>query len=227
MKPLDQLNMTIGAELEAAGGILDCLDYNRLRRLGVQLRNIPKPSDDLDLPPASLQGWIASYEASIESLRIVSESGLLRLLQSHSDDIRAALSLEIIPAIDQEIVDLETIDELITMAKDQNRLKHLDFEKLQESLPSNAKLAQNLVVPLGLCIRYDERWKVDESTGLKRLKLGTLIGKVALGGALAVANLSFGAVGGIASIPGIIASTYTGVDGMLSAIDKLTDALKK
>jgi hypothetical protein len=82
MESLERLDMKLGAELQARGGVLDRLDYGRLRRLGIQLRNIPKPSGDWDLPPSSLQGWIASFEASKQAFEIASESGLMRLLQA-------------------------------------------------------------------------------------------------------------------------------------------------
>ena len=84
--------MRVGAELQAAGGILDRIDYKRVRRLGVQLRNIPKLGNDWDLPPSSLQGWIASFEASVDAVRVASEAGLLRLLQSSSRRSRSSRS---------------------------------------------------------------------------------------------------------------------------------------
>jgi hypothetical protein len=237
MGPLERLDMTVGPTLAAAGGVLDRLDYHRLRRLGVQLRNIPSPSDDWDLPPSSLQGWIASFEASTESLRVASESGLLRVLQSHADEIRAALSREMIPALDQEIVDSKTLDDLIALAKQHDRLKDFDVEDFHAKLPSSGELARILVVLLGTSVTWNERPKVDAPTGRRRLKVGALIGQVALGGALAVTNLSLGAFGVITSIPGmvisipltlgLVGSTYTGFNGLLSAIDKLADALEK
>jgi hypothetical protein len=114
----------------------------------------------------------------------------------------------------------------------------LAFDRLRDSLPSSADLARVLVVELGVSVLWTERPKVTEETGMRRLKLGALIGQVALGGALAVGNLSLGVIGGvITSIPGItgsiqltlglIGSTYTGFNGLLSAIDKLSDALKR
>ena len=70
MNDLDRLNFEISAPLEAAGGVLDKFDYNRLRRLGVLLRNIPfvREGQNWDLPPASLQGWIKSYAATVETI---------------------------------------------------------------------------------------------------------------------------------------------------------------
>jgi hypothetical protein len=231
--------MLVGSELEAAGGVLDRLDYGRVRRLGVQLRNIPKPSADWDLPPSSLQGWVASFRASTDSLEVASESGLLRLLQAHADEIRAVLSREMLPAIDRDIADAKTIDDLIAVAKDHDRLKGLDLQRWQGRLPSEAELARALVVQLGVTVTWPERPKVDEATGLRRLKLGALIGQVALGGALAVGNIALGVVGGLvtsvagmtgSAIPltvGLLGSTYAGFNGLLSAVDKLVDALKK
>jgi len=229
--------MRVGAELQAAGGILDRIDYKRVRRLGVQLRNIPKLGNDWDLPPSSLQGWIASFEASVDAVRVASEAGLLRLLQSSADEIHASLSREIIPAMDDAIADPKTLDELLKAAKDDDRVKHVDLEQWQARLPSDADLARIMVVQLGVSVTWNERPKVDTPTGMKRLKLGALIGQMALGGALAVGNIALGVVGGvITSIPGVmgaipltlglVGSAYTGLNAVLTAADKIVDAVK-
>ena len=78
MNDLERLDFTLGPNLQAKNGILDRLDYGRLRRLGVQLRDIPLPSEDWDIPPSSLQGWVESYDATIESVRVASTSGFFR-----------------------------------------------------------------------------------------------------------------------------------------------------
>ena len=229
--------MRVGAELQAAGGILDRIDYKRVRRLGVQLRNIPKLGNDWDLPPSSLQGWIASFEASVDAVRVASEAGLLRLLQSSADEIHASLSREIIPAMDDAIADPKTLDELLKAAKDDDRVKHVDLEQWQARLPSDADLARIMVVQLGVSVTWNERPKVDTPTGMKRLKLSALIGQMALGGALAVGNIALGVVGGvITSIPGVmgaipltlglVGSAYTGLNAVLTAGDKIVDAVK-
>lgn len=229
----------IDSELEAAGGVLDRLDYGRVRRLGVRLRNVSKPSADWDLPPSSLQGWVDSFRASTDSLEVASASGLLRLLQTHADEIRAVLSQEMLPAVDRDITDARTLDDLIALAKEHDRLKGLDLQRWQCRLPSETELARALVVQLGVTVPWPERPKVDEETGLRRLKLGALISQVALGGAVAVGNMALGAVGGVvtsvagmtgSAIPlvvGLLGSTYAGFNGLLSAVDKLVDALKK
>ena len=85
---------------------------------------------------------------------------------------------------------------------------------------------------------WDDRPRVDETIGLRRLKVGAAIGQVALGGALAVANIGLGAFGLLTSIVGLtgnqvpltvalVGSTYTGFNGLLSGLDKVADALKK
>lgn len=56
MNDLERLEFHVGPKLHAHDGILAHLDYRRLRRLGVQLRDIPTPSEDWDIPPSSLQG---------------------------------------------------------------------------------------------------------------------------------------------------------------------------
>ena len=237
MKPLERLEMHVRSELEDLGGILDRIDYRRVRRLGSRLRNIPSPSGDWDVPPASLQGWIASYRASLDCLDIAAESGLQRLLQSQADEILSVLSRDILPAIEETVVDIKTLDELIMSAKDHDRIKGLSFESLQSRLPSDAALARALVVQLDGSMRWDDRPRVDETTGVRRLKLGSAIGQVALGAALAATNIGLGAFGLLTSIVGLagtqvqltvalVGSTYTGFNGLLSGLDKVGDALK-
>lgn len=51
MNAAEHLNMQLGPALQALDGILDRIDYNEVRRLGTQLRNIPYVSDDWDFPP--------------------------------------------------------------------------------------------------------------------------------------------------------------------------------
>jgi hypothetical protein len=53
MPTIDYLHFHLGAELEKQGGVPDQLDYRRLRRLGVQLRNIAIPDEDWDHAPAN------------------------------------------------------------------------------------------------------------------------------------------------------------------------------
>lgn len=237
MTPLEHLEMAVGAELQAQGGILDRLDYRRIRQLGVRLRNIPAPSDDWDLPSSSLQGWVGSYDASLEIVRIMAEAGLERLLRSHSSEIREALSVEILPCIDAAIAGRPALDMLVKRAKDEDLVRRVDFTNRAAEAPSREALAEYLVVQLDVGVTWPERPKVDERVGMRRLKLGALIGQMALGGALAAANVSLGVVAGVlSSIPaivgnvpiaaGMIGSTYTGLNGLFSALDKVADALK-
>lgn len=237
MNDLERLDFRVGPELQAFDGILDHVDYRRLRRLGVQLRNIPSPSDDWDIPPSSLQGWIESYAATIESVQISGESGLFTLLKETSDDIRNVLSIQSLPALDAEIVGQKKLEELIDNAKAKDWYKDADFEKFISSAPSKEDLARILVVQLNVSTSWQERPKVDKSTGLKRLQVGALIGKAATGGALAVANLSLGVLGGLSVVPGIaltnipiaaglVTSTYTGLTAAFDAVEKIATALQ-
>jgi hypothetical protein len=237
MEHFERLDMILGGELQARGGILDQLDYIRLRRLGSQLRDIPKPSEDWDLAPGTLQRWIASFEASKQVFEVMSKSGLMQLLQENGDEIRTALSRNMIPAIDAEIADPATIDEIIASVKAHDRVKQFDFERFRSDAPSKEGIAHALVVELNVHVPYDKRPKVSKKTGLKRLQAGTFIGQAALGGGLAVGNLSLGVVGGIiTSIPailgavpltlGLVGSTYTGCNAVLSAVEKLAGTLR-
>lgn len=237
MNDLEHLDFRVGSQLQAYDGILDHLDYRRLRRLGVQLRNIPSPSDDWDIPPSSLQGWVESYAATIESVQISVESGLFTLLKETSDDIRKILSVETLPALDAQIVGQKKLEELIEQAKARDWFKDADFEKFISSSPSKEDVARVLVVQLNVSTPYQERPKIDKDTGLKRLQVGALIGKAATGGALAVANLSLGVLGGLSVVPGItltnipiaaglVTSTYTGLAAAFDAVEKIATALR-
>ena len=89
-----------------------------------------------------------------------------------------------------------------------------------------------IVVPLSVSVTWGERPKVDKSVGAKRLQIGALIGKAAVGGALAVGNLSLGVLGGLSILPaiqptnvpiavGIVGSAYTGLAAAFDAVEKI------
>ncbi len=195
MNSRDHLDMRLGSELQALGGILDKIDYNEIRRLGNQLRNVPHVSDDWDLPPASLADWVTSYRASMRVVVVARESGLLKLLQEHDEEIREVLSPECIPATDAELAGKDAIYEMIDFAKKSGRMKSFDPERFQADAPSEDDLARALVVRVDLNLSWQERPKVDEGTGKSRLKIGAIVVQGVLGGALAGVNLSLGVLG--------------------------------
>lgn len=237
MNQIELLDSHVGPELQVFGGILDRLDYTRLRRLGVQLRDIPKPREEWDLPPSSLQGWIQSYAATIETVHHAQSVGLLPLIKKNSEQIRDILSFETVPSLDADLVGEEVLAALIEDAKKENRFKELDIELFLSKTPTREELAQALRVQLDVTIRFDERPKVEERVGLKRLQIGALIGKVATGGALAVGNISLGVLGGLSFLQavsptnvqtavGLVTSAYTGFSAAFDAIEKIAIALK-
>jgi hypothetical protein len=237
MNDLERVDFHVGPRLQAYDGILDHVDYRRLRRLGVQLRDIPSPRDDWDIPPSSLQGWVESYAATIESVQISESSGLLALLAETSDEIRQVLSIEALPALDAQIVEPKELEELIERAKAKDRFKDFDFEHFMSSAPSKEEVARALVVQINVSTSWRERPKVDKPAGFKRLQVGALIGKAATGGALAVANLSLGVLGGLSVVPGIaltsipiaaglVTSTYTGLAAAFDAVEKIASTLR-
>jgi hypothetical protein len=238
MNSRDHLDMRLGSELQALGGILDKIDYNEIRGLGNQLRNIPHVSDDWDLPPASLADWVTSYRASKRVVVVAWESGLLKLLQEHDEEIREALSPEIIPQADAELAGKDTLYEMIESAKKSDLVKSFDPERFQADAPSQDELARALVVQIDLHLSWQERPKVNEETGKSRLKIGAIVGQGVLGGALAGVNLSLGVLGNyiphiaamVGQVPttvGIAASTYTGLSKVFEAVEKLAGELKK
>jgi hypothetical protein len=237
MNDLERLEFHVGPKLHAHDGILDHLDYRRLRRLGVQLRDIPTPSEDWDIPPSSLQGWVESYAATIESVHIAHTSGLLALLKESSDEIQEILSVETLPVFDAQVVGQKTLEALVEHAKAEDRVKTFDFERFASAAPSQEEVARALVVQINVSTPYQERPKIDKGAGLKRLQVGALIGKAATGGALAVANLSLGALGGLSVVPavsltnipiaaGLVTSAYTGLAAAFDAVEKIATALR-
>jgi len=236
---LERLDFHIGAQLHAQGGILDHFDYGRLRRLGVQLRDIPDPGEDWDwdIPPSSLEGWVESYAATIESVQIAQTSGLLPLLKESSDEIRQILSIDTLPAIDAQIIDHKKLEELIEHAKAKDRFKDVDYERFASSTPSKEEVARAFVGQINVPYPYQQRPRIDKNDGLKRLQVGALIGKAATGGALAVANLSLGVLGGLSVVPaialtnipiaaGLVTSTYTGFAAVFDAVEKIATTLR-
>lgn len=241
MADAEHLSSKIGAELNAAGGVLDKLDYNRLRHLGVTLRNIPRvrKDHDWDLPPAVLQGWIKSYSATLDTIRMAEEAGLTSVLQENSAEIRALLSPEVIPLLDRYVISKEDfekeLEELISLAKASDAVRL----SLPHYVTSDEELAHILVVDLYSSVQFRDRPIVDKKVGMKRLQIGALIGKVAVGGALTVANLSIGALAGVvtalptlslgsvAAALGIATSCYTGLVAASDAVEKIAGAIRE
>ena len=131
----------------------------------------------------------------------------------------------------------ERLKELIEQAKAKDRFKDLDFERFIASAPSQQELARILVVDLHASVPWQQRTKVKETVGHKRLQIGALIGKAATGGALAVANISLGVLGGLSVIPsvaltnipivgGLLTSAYTGLSAAFDAVEKIATTLQ-
>jgi hypothetical protein len=179
---LQHLDSLLGPELEIKGGILDRLNYQHVRRLGVTLRNIPRPGKDWDLPPATLQGWVASYDATIDVIRLAQESRLLPLLKQNADQIRDSLSLAMIPTLDLKIADRKILEKLIKAAKSEDHLQTFDVERFLSDAPKREEIASVIIVQLDTSIRYVDRPRVDEEKGKTRLEICALLGQVAMGG---------------------------------------------
>jgi len=237
MNALEHLDFHVGPRLQAYGGILDNLDYTRLRRLGVLLRLIPTPGEDWRIPASSLLGWIDSYSATIESIAICQRSGILQLLIDSSDEIRQLLSTETIPALDAQLIGKKELDLLIAHAQGEERFKTFNFERFMSDAPTNNDIAQVIVVQLNYPTPYQPEPKIERSVGLKRLQIGSLIGKAATGGALAVGNISLGVLGGLSILPsvalteipiaaGLVTSAYTGLAAAFDAIEKIGATLR-
>jgi hypothetical protein len=238
MDKREHLEFQIGPQLIAAGGILDKIDYNEVRALGNQLRNIPYVSDNWDTAPANLAGWVSSYRAMKRTVGIASESGLLSLLQEYDEELRECLSPETIPQSDGELVGKDSLYAMIDFAKKSENVKRFDPEGFQNKSVSEEELARALVVNVHLHLSWSERPRVDEKTGANRLKIGAILGQGVLGGALAGANLSLGVlgnylphiaamVGQVSTTVGIAASTYTGLAKVFEAVEKLSSELKR
>ena len=228
----------LGPELERRGGILDRIDYREIRRLGVILcyfRHIPPGCNRdgmADYPPVLLKKWVECYDASLKVIDLAQSSGLLPLLQDSSDKIQAALSADSLPSIDALIVDKPTLEQMVVAAKISPRVKRFNHEQDGSCMPTVGDLAEQLK------LNFDDpgpvpKKRVDAATAASRWEIGTLIGKVAVGGALAVANISLGV--SVAILPPgdckmaveLANSVFTGISSSLDALAKLSAKLKK
>ena len=237
MTAIERLDFHVGSQLQAYGGILDNLDYARLRRLGVLLRNIPKPTDNWQIPPSSLLGWIESYKATLECITISKNSGILQLLIDSSEDIRQLLSFETVPALDAQLIGEKELSDLIAQAKSEDKFVNFSFEHFMSVAPTEEDIARFIVVQVNYPTPYQAEPKMEKSIGLKRLQVGALIGKAATGGALAVGNIALGVLGGLSILPavapteipiaaGLVTSTYTGLAAAFDAIEKIGATLR-
>jgi len=242
MNDLERLHLEIAHLLEGPGGILDKLNYNRLRRLG-QILHLKwnytglssKDFPAWDFPPVDLQGWIKSYAATIETVQIAEESGLLSVIKPKSREIRELLSPEMIPLLDTYIVPKERIEEMIAHAKGYNKFDDFGFDAFTRNAVSEKDIARVVVVNLDTPGNFPDRPKVDKTVGDKRLQIGALIGKAATGGALAVANFSIGAlafstlpaiVGNVHTALAVVGSVYTGLAGACDAVEKIAAVVR-
>jgi len=115
-------------------------------------------------------------------------------------------------------------------------VRSFDPERFHANAPSEEQVARALVVQVDLHLSWSERPKVDEARGKNRLRIGAILGQGVLGGALAGANLSLGVLGnyiphiaamaGQVSITlGLAASTYSGLNKVFEAVEKLAGEL--
>jgi hypothetical protein len=104
--------------------------------------------------------------------------------------------------------------------------------------PKREEIARAIVVELDVSVTYQARPRVDEETGRKRLKIGAILGRVAIGGALAAANIALGVVAGIiTSFPAVTGhveaalavtgSTFLGIHDALGGVKDLAAVLEK
>ena len=170
---------------------------------------------------------------------------MLSIIGEKSDQIRALLSPAMIPSLDAYILEQENIErgkerveEMISFAKGYDKFTNSDFAKFCSNAASNEEIARVIVVMLGESVRFCDRPRVGEDVGAKRLQVGALIGKAAAGGALAVSNLSIGALAALTVLPtlagsvvatalAVVGSTFTGLATACDAVDKIAAVVRQ
>jgi hypothetical protein len=208
------------------------INYAQLIVLSQKIKlGASKKADDPELTPSDIKRTLDAFKVCVELAIIVKESEIATVLLDQSTNIKKILDGYFIPEIDAQIISKDELKKLVEFAESNDLTKMLlDINK--DSL--NEKKLESY-----LKINYDDPdIDLDKITPDERERRQTallIMNKALSGGLLTCGNMGLGALSGILStiptltnptfplIPGLITSTYTGITGILSALEDLNN----
>jgi hypothetical protein len=220
--------------LEHHPDIFKKIDYIQLIDLSQKIKlGASKKIDDPDLTPSDIKKTFDAFKVCLELAVIVKESEIATILLEQSVNIKKVLEGYSIPEIDAQIISKDELKDLVEFAESKDLMEMLlDINK--DSL--NEKKLESY-----LKINYDDpditpdRNKLTPDERSRRLMALLIMNKALSSGLLTCGNIGLGALSGILStiptltnptfplIPGLITSTYTGINGILSALEDLNN----
>lgn len=218
--------------LEHHPEIFKKINYAQLIELGKKInQGVSKKIDVPDLTPADIKTTVDAFKGCLELAVIVKESEIATILLEQSKNITKVLEGYSIPEIDAQIITKDEIKELVALAESNNLMEMLlDINK--NSL-NEKKLESYLKISVDDPGTTPDENKLTADERNRRLTALIIMNKAVSGGLLSCGNIGLGALSGILStiptltnptfplIPGLITSTYTGINGILSAINDL------
>jgi hypothetical protein len=236
---------------EAAETALERFDYNAIRRVYT----------DLAHQASRFRGWQGGFtfvrtseeDATlgdvavtvrtryVDLLRELERCGLDRVLEERSDELRAIAHHYGLPYFDLAFAGASedeqrfVLEGFLLSLRDHDLVRELDFGRLVLPRVTNLALAllPDVEEPL-----IEERPGKEGDNVPRRLRKAAAVGRVAVGSALAAANVTAGVFAGIvAALPtlglatmagavSVVTSTYTGLNAACDGLKDLADAIK-
>lgn len=215
--------------LEPAARALDRVDYNRMKRISHGYRQLYDLAESGSLGDVAAAKGHLTPETRLMSLNSelgaeLDQSGLGEAITHNSQLIQEIASLATLPAVDADLMRGRYATEMLYLAQRENHLS--EVRSFRSALTaSNDELK-----------RLDSADEAPVVHG-KGLAKAAAISRIALGGLFAASNITLGALAGaISSLPtlglgsvaatvGVCTSAYTGLNGALSALKELGDAI--
>ncbi|PSW05451.1 hypothetical protein [Photobacterium lipolyticum] len=210
------------------------INYAQLIELSKKIKlGASKKEDDSDLTPSDIKTTLDAFKGCLELAVIVKESEIATILLEQSKNITKVLEGYSIPEIDAQILTKDEIKELVEFAESTDLMEMLlDINK--DSL-NEKKLESYLKISIDEPGTTPDENKLTPDERNRRQTVLTIMNKAISGGLLSCGNIGLGALSGILStiptltnptfplIPGLITSTYTGINGILSALKDLNN----
>lgn len=210
------------------------IDYTQLIDISQKIKlGVRKKIDDPDLTPSDMKITLDAFKVCLELAVIVKESEIATILLEQSKNIKTVLEGYSIPEIDAQIIAKDELKELVEFAESKDLMKMLlDINK--DSI-NQKKLESYLNINNDDSDIIPDRNKLTPDERNQRQAALLIMNKALSGGLLTCGNLGLGALSGVMAtiptltnptfplIPGLITSTYTGINGILSALEDLNN----
>jgi cob(I)alamin adenosyltransferase len=205
------------------------IDYALLRKL---LEQFAEEQQRLRVSGESSEAISAAADllrAYRELIKELERKKLLDILLENQTEIRENLSFDTLPALDGQVIPAETLSRLIAEARESRNFGESDGGRVYLN-----RLSEEMIIAALKSNRPEEVKKPDRVGHFMRITAA--IGKIAVGGSLAAANVGLGlfagvvsalptlGVGTVAAAIGVVTSAYTGLNAGCDGLKDLSNA---